>query len=75
MEAGAAGSNQRGVRSQQSLTQRQIPSRPVGERAEPNARDTEQINLTDQESRIMLGSGKSFQRSYNVQAGWKPKAC
>jgi len=32
-------------------------------------RDSDQINLTDEESRIMLASGKSFQQAYNVQAG------
>lgn len=32
-------------------------------------RDSDQINLTDEESRIMPSSGKSFQQAYNVQAG------
>jgi transposase len=32
-------------------------------------RDSDQINLTDEESRIMPASGKSFQQAYNVQAG------
>ena len=32
-------------------------------------RDSDQINLTDEESRIMPTSGKSFQQAYNVQAG------
>lgn len=32
-------------------------------------RDKDQINLTDEESRIMPASGKSFQQAYNVQVG------
>jgi transposase len=32
-------------------------------------RDSDQINLTDEESRIMPVSGKSFQQAYNAQAG------
>jgi hypothetical protein len=37
---------------------------------EPGVRNSDQINLTDEESRIMPGSGgKNFQQAYNVQAG------
>jgi transposase len=36
---------------------------------EPKVRDKDQINLTDEESRILPASGKSFQQAYNVQAG------
>jgi transposase len=37
---------------------------------EAGVRDSDQINLTDEESRIMPGSGgKNFQQAYNVQAG------
>lgn len=37
---------------------------------EPGVRDNDQINLTDEESRIMPTSGgKNFQQAYNVQAG------
>ena len=37
---------------------------------EPGVRDSDQVNLTDDESRIMPGSGgKNFQQAYNVQAG------
>jgi len=37
---------------------------------EPGVRDSDQINLTDEESRMMPGSGgKNFQQAYNVQAG------
>jgi transposase len=36
---------------------------------EPGVRQNDQINLTDEESRIMPASGKSFQQAYNVQAG------
>jgi hypothetical protein len=34
-----------------------------------NPRDSDQINLTDEESRILPASGKSFQQAYNAQAG------
>lgn len=36
---------------------------------EPGPRDTDQVNLTDRESRIMPVSGGSFEQSYNAQAG------
>jgi len=36
---------------------------------EPGVRDSDQINLTDHESRIMPASGQSFLQAYNVQAG------
>ena len=37
---------------------------------EPGVRNSDQINLTDEESRIMPTSGgKNFQQAYNVQAG------
>ena len=36
---------------------------------EPGVGKNDQINLTDEESRIMPTSGKSFQQAYNAQAG------
>jgi len=36
---------------------------------ESGVRDSDQINLTDEESRIMPAGGKNFQQAYNVQAG------
>ncbi len=36
---------------------------------EPGARDSDQINLTDEESRIMPVSGGGFEQCYNAQAG------
>jgi transposase len=36
---------------------------------EPGVRSNDQINLTDEESRIMPAGGKSFQQAYNVQTG------
>jgi hypothetical protein len=36
---------------------------------EPGARDTDQINLTDEESRIMPVAGGGFEQAYNAQAG------
>ncbi|MGH9429789.1 MAG: transposase [Terriglobia bacterium] len=47
----------------------QPPKGPEPKAPEPGVRDSDQINLTDEESRIMLASGKSFQQAYNVQAG------
>ena len=46
--------------------------RPGGKPPKPpeaGARPNDQINLTDEESRIMPDGGKSFQQAYNVQAG------
>ena len=36
---------------------------------EPGARDRDQINLTDEESRIMPVAGGGFEQAYNAQAG------
>lgn len=36
---------------------------------EPGPRDGDQVNLTDEESRIMPTSGDGFQQCYNAQAG------
>jgi hypothetical protein len=36
---------------------------------EPGARDTDRINLTDKESRIMPVAGGGFEPAYNAQAG------
>lgn len=35
---------------------------------EPGPRDTDQVNLTDEDSRIMPGPGGGFDQSYNAQA-------
>jgi transposase/IS5 family transposase len=45
------------------------PKGPEPKPPAPGVRDNDQINLTDEESRIMPASGKSFQQAYNVQAG------
>jgi len=45
------------------------PKGPEPKPPQPGVRDSDQINLTDEESRIMPASGKSFQQAYNVQAG------
>lgn len=42
---------------------------PKPKAPEAGVRKTDQINLTDEESRIMPARGKSFQQAYNVQAG------
>jgi transposase len=45
------------------------PRGPEPKAPEPGVRNSDQINLTDEQSRIMPASGKSFQQAYNVQAG------
>lgn len=45
------------------------PRGPEPKTPEPGVRKNDQINLTDEESRIMPAGGKSFQQAYNVQAG------
>jgi transposase len=46
------------------------PRGPEPKVPEPGVRNNDQINLTDEESRIMPGAGeKNFQQAYNVQAG------
>ena len=45
------------------------PRGPEPKPPQPGVRDSDQINLTDQESRIMPTSGQRFQQAYNVQAG------
>jgi len=45
------------------------PRGPEPKPPEPGVRDGDQINLTDEESRIMPAGGKNFQQAYNVQAG------
>jgi transposase len=44
------------------------PRGPEPKPPQPGVRDSDQINLTDQESRIMPASGQSFRQAYNVQA-------
>ena len=36
---------------------------------QPGVKDSDQINLTDEESRIMKVSGGGFEQCYNAQAG------
>ncbi len=36
---------------------------------EPGVKDSDQINLTDEESRIMPVAGGGFEQCYNAQAG------
>jgi transposase len=52
--------------------QRDAGKKPRGQDPEPppsGPKDTDQINLTDEESRIMPVSGGGFEQSYNAQAG------
>jgi len=52
--------------------QRDAGKKPRGKDPEPpqaGPKDSDQVNLTDEESRIMPVSGGSFEQSYNAQAG------
>jgi transposase len=52
--------------------QREAGKKPRGEDPEPpqaGPRDNDQVNLTDEQSRIMPVSGAGFEQSYNAQAG------
>lgn len=52
--------------------QRDIGKKPRGKEPKPpldGPRDTDQVNLTDEESRIMPVSGGGFEQCYNAQAG------
>ena len=52
--------------------QRQAGKKPRGKDPEPpqaGPKDSDQVNLTDEESRIMPVSGGGFEQSYNAQAG------
>lgn len=52
--------------------QRKAGKKPRGKDPEPPAagpKDRDQVNLTDEESRIMPVSGGGFEQSYNAQAG------
>jgi len=52
--------------------QREAGKRPRGkdpEPPQPGPRDSDQVNLTDEQSRIMPVSGGGFEQSYNAQAG------
>jgi transposase len=61
---------------QATLARREAKSRETGKKPggkppkppEPGARTTDQINLTDEESRIMPLSGGGFEQAYNAQA-------
>jgi transposase len=56
-------------REAKAQTRGGTPKGPEPKAPEPGPRDSDQINLTDEESRILPTSGKSFQQAYNVQAG------
>jgi hypothetical protein len=52
--------------------QREAGKKPRGKEPEPpqaGPKDGDQVNLTDEESRIMPVSGGGFEQSYNAQAG------
>ena len=52
--------------------QREAGKKPRGKEPQPpqaGPKDSDQVNLTDEESRIMPVSGGGFEQSYNAQAG------
>lgn len=61
---------------EQKLQERQLKEKKSGKKPggreprppEPGPREKDQINLTDEESRIMPSSDKGFEQSYNAQA-------
>ena len=60
------------AKSAKRKAQRESGKKPRGKDPEPPAagpKDGDQINLTDEESRIMPVSGGSLEQSYNAQAG------
>jgi transposase len=60
------------VQVTQRQAQRDAGKKPRGKEPEPpqaGPKDSDQINLTDEESRIMPVSGGGFEQSYNAQAG------
>ena len=58
--------------SKRAAKQKQTGKKPGGKpptEPEPGVKDSDQINLTDEESRIMKVSGGGFEQCYNAQAG------
>jgi len=61
----------------EKMSQRQAKEQDTGKKPrgktpkppEPGVRDSDQINLTDEESRIMPVAGGGFEQCYNAQAG------
>ncbi len=60
------------VKTVKRKSQRDAGKKPRGKGLEPalaGPRDGDQVNLTEEESRIMPVSGGGFEQSYNAQAG------
>jgi hypothetical protein len=60
------------AKTAQRQAQREAGKKPRGKDPEPphkGPKDSDQVNLTDEESRIMPVSGGGFEQSYNAQAG------
>lgn len=58
--------------SQRQAKQKETGKKPGGKAPtapEPGVKDSDQINLTDEESRIMPVAGGGFEQCYNAQAG------
>ena len=58
--------------SQREAKEKESGKKPRGKAPiapEPGAKDSDQINLTDEESRIMPVAGGGFEQCYNAQAG------
>ena len=60
------------ARAKAKIAQRAAGKKPRGKDPEPphaGPKDGDQVNLTDEQSRIMPVSGGGFEQSYNMQAG------
>jgi transposase len=57
------------AKREQAKANGKSPRGPEPKPPESGVNDKDQINLTDEESRIMPASGNSFQQAYNVQVG------
>lgn len=60
------------VKTANRQAQREAGNKPRGPEPKPpqaGPKSTDQVNLTDEESRIMPVSGGGFEQSYNAQAG------
>jgi transposase len=57
------------ARREQARANGKSPRGPEPKPPESGVNDKDQINLTDEESRVMPAGGNSFHQAYNVQAG------
>ncbi len=56
-------------------TQRDAGKKPRGKPPQPGPRDTDQVNLTDDESRIMPSPAAALSSVITLRSGWMPRRC